>query len=64
MIRWKKPGKPSVKKGPPGFSARLHGGPLDGVSIKHRGGDGSTLTVALHGQVGRYIEYSWRPVNG
>jgi hypothetical protein len=64
MIRWKKPGKPSVTKGPPGFLCRLHGGPLDGKAIKHRGGDGSTLTITLHGQVGRYEQSEWSSANG
>lgn len=62
MIRWKKPGRPSVKKSPPG-SCKLKGGPLHDVVVKHRG-TGSTLTITLHGQVGRYIDKTWRPANG
>lgn len=64
MSRWKKPGKPSVTKGPALHSVTLHGGPLNGQRVKHRGGDGRTLTITLHGQVGRYEQNEWRQANG
>lgn len=62
-MKWEKPGKPKVTAGPPTFTLRMVGGPLNGVSIKNHSSDDSTLCFTLNGETGRYLNGKWRPEN-